>query len=95
MSQISRDPADLVRQLIGPHHQYPDGAVLMLGTMFAPTQDRGFPGQGFTHHEQDVVRISAPELGTLSNRVSTSEGCEPWVLGVGALMTNLAGRGLL
>ncbi len=95
MSQISRDPLDLVRQLLGPHHQYPDGAVLMLGTMFAPTVDRGVAGMGFTHAEGDVVAISAAELGTLVNEVRFCEDCEPWSFGIGSLMRNLGGRGLL
>ncbi|MFD4324357.1 fumarylacetoacetate hydrolase family protein [Nocardioides sp. NPDC058538] len=95
MRAISRDPADLVGQLIGPHHQYPDGAVLLLGTMFAPSDDRDEPGMGFTHHAGDVVRISAPELGTLVNRVRASEECAPWAFGVADLMRNLAGRMLL
>ncbi|MFE4000246.1 fumarylacetoacetate hydrolase family protein [Nocardioides sp. YIM B13467] len=95
MRAISRDPADLVRQLVGPHHQYPDGAVLLLGTMFAPSDDRDEPGMGFTHHSGDVVRISAPELGTLVNRVRPSEECAPWDFGVADLMRNLAGRNLL
>ncbi|MBQ1026171.1 fumarylacetoacetate hydrolase family protein [Micromonospora sp. C95] len=95
MARMSRDPADLVRQLIGPHHQYPDGAVLMLGTMFAPTQDRERPGEGFTHKVDDVVRISCPALGTLVNRVWHAEQCEPWRFGVRDLMSNLARRGLL
>ncbi|MER6973063.1 fumarylacetoacetate hydrolase family protein [Nocardioides sp. NPDC000445] len=95
MRAISRDPADLVSQLIGPHHQYPDGAVLLLGTMFAPSDDRDEPGMGFTHHSGDVVRISAPELGTLVNRVRASEECAPWDFGVADLMHNLAGRNLL
>ncbi|MBQ1049741.1 fumarylacetoacetate hydrolase family protein [Micromonospora sp. C51] len=95
MARMSRDPAELVRQLIGPHHQYPDGAVLMLGTMFAPTQDRERPGEGFTHKVDDVVRISCPALGTLVNRVWHAERCEPWRFGVRDLMSNLARRGLL
>ncbi|MFT2706119.1 fumarylacetoacetate hydrolase family protein [Clavibacter zhangzhiyongii] len=94
MSLISRDPLDLVRQLIGPHHSYPDGALLMLGTMFAPTDDRGAPGRGFTHHAADVVRISSPRLGTLENTVRASEDCEPWTFGIRALIRNLAQRGL-
>ena len=94
MSLISRDPVDLVGQLIGPHHSYPDGALLMLGTMFAPTEDRDAPGLGFTHHAGDVVRISSPRLGTLENRVRASEDCEPWTFGLRALMHNLAQRGL-
>ncbi|RIJ54441.1 fumarylacetoacetate hydrolase family protein [Clavibacter phaseoli] len=92
MSLISRDPLDLVRQLIGPHHSYPDGALLMLGTMFAPTDDRDAPGRGFTHHRDDVVRISSPRLGTLENRVRAAEDCAPWTFGVRALMRHLSER---
>ena len=95
MTLISRDPVDLVSQLIGPQHQYPDGAALYLGTLFAPTADRGEPGAGFTHRVGDVVRISSPTLGTLVNRVVYSETCSPWEFGVGALMRNLARRELL
>lgn len=86
MAQISRDPVDLVAQLIGPHHQYPDGAVLMLGTMFAPVTDRDSPSMGFTHHDGDIVRISAGLLGGLVNQVKQSERCDPWQFGIGALM---------
>jgi fumarylacetoacetate (FAA) hydrolase family protein len=95
MARISRDPEDLVAQLIGPHHQYPDGAVLFLGTMFAPVEDRDGAGQGFTHKVGDVVTIAAPELGRLVNRMACSDDCEPWTFGAGALMKNLARRGLL
>ncbi|MBY8870288.1 fumarylacetoacetate hydrolase family protein [Micromonospora sp. PLK6-60] len=95
MRRMSRDPEGLVRQLIGPHHHYPDGAVLMLGTMFAPIQDRDRPGEGFTHKVDDVVRISCPALGTLVNRVRHAEECEPWRFGVRDLMGNLGRRGLL
>ncbi|MET7750090.1 fumarylacetoacetate hydrolase family protein [Micromonospora sp. NPDC005367] len=95
MSRMSREPEALVRQLIGPHHQYPDGAVLMLGTMFAPVQDRDRPGDGFTHKLDDVVRISCPALGTLVNRVRHAEECAPWQFGVRDLMGNLVRRGLL
>ncbi|MGW2624428.1 fumarylacetoacetate hydrolase family protein [Micromonospora taraxaci] len=95
MTRMSRDPEELVRQLIGPHHQYPDGAALMLGTMFAPIQDRDRPGEGFTHKVDDVVRISCPALGTLVNRVWHAEECEPWHFGVRELMGNLVRRGLL
>lgn len=95
LSEISRDPEDLAAQLLGPHHQYPDGAVLYLGTLFAPIVDRGEPGRRFTHRVGDVVRISAPALGGLVNRVQISERCEPWTFGIAALMRNLAGRGLL
>jgi fumarylacetoacetate (FAA) hydrolase family protein len=95
IAKISRDPADLVEQMIGPHHQYPDGAVLFLGTMFAPVEDRGAPGKGFTHKIGDVVTVAAPQLGRLVNRMRHSDQCEPWTFGTGALMRNLAQRGLL
>jgi fumarylacetoacetate (FAA) hydrolase family protein len=94
MSLISRDPADLVRQTLDQHH-YPDGFMLFLGTMFAPTQDRGAPGRGFTHKSGDIVRVSAPALGTLVNKVTTSQEAPPWKLGIAWLMRNLAQRGLL
>lgn len=95
MSQISRDPADIVEQTIGRVHQYPDGFVLMLGTMFAPTEDRDTPGEGFTHKIGDIVSISTPSLGRLINRVNTSDKCEPWTFGIKAFMENLATRGYL
>jgi fumarylacetoacetate (FAA) hydrolase family protein len=95
MTRMSRDPEALVRQLIGPHHQYPDGAILMLGTMFAPIQDRDRPGEGFTHKVDDIVRIGSPTLGTLVNRVRHTEDCDPWDFGVRDLMENLVRRGLL
>ncbi|RWX19024.1 fumarylacetoacetate hydrolase [Rhizobium hidalgonense] len=95
MSQISRDPTDLVKQTVGAHHQYPDGFMLFLGTLFAPTQDRGAPKQGFTHKIGDVVQISSAGLGTLINTVRLSTECPPWTFGISALMSNLAKRGLL
>ncbi len=95
MTQISRSPAALAQATLNENHQYPDGVVLLLGTLFAPVQDRAEAGSGFTHHVDDVVNISAPELGCLSNRVRTSDDCTPWTFGVGTLMRNLAARGLL
>jgi len=95
MNLISRDPIDLVSQTIGKNHQYPDGFVLFLGTMFAPVEDRDTPGGGFTHKIGDIVRVSAPGLGTLVNRVVDCEQAPPWTFGVSALMRNLASRGLL
>ncbi len=95
MAMIARDPTDLARQMIGPHHQYPDGALLYCGTMFAPTQDRGAAGQGFTHRVDDLVMISSQKLGALLNRMRLSTDCAPWTFGTGALMRNLASRGLL
>jgi fumarylacetoacetate (FAA) hydrolase family protein len=95
MSEISRDPADLVAQTRGAHHQYPDGFVLYCGTMFAPVQDRDALGAGFTHHMGDVVTIHSPALGTLRNTVRLATDLPEWTFGAGALMRNLAGRGLL
>ena len=92
LSQISRDPLDLAAQAIGQYHQYPDGLVLFLGTMFAPTQDRHGPGQGFTHVVGDAVAISTPQLGTLFNRVTMSDLAPPWTYGIRALMQDLAKR---
>ncbi|MEO7169251.1 MAG: fumarylacetoacetate hydrolase, partial [Sphingomonas sp.] len=94
MDQISRDPEELVRQAMS-EHQYPDGFVLFLGTLFAPTQDRDVPKHGFTHKTGDVVSISTPRIGRLVNRVTTSKAAAPWQFGIGDLMRNLAGRGLL
>jgi fumarylacetoacetate (FAA) hydrolase family protein len=95
MSQISRDPTELVGQTIGKHHCYPDGFALFLGTMFAPIEDRGTAGQGFTHRSGDVVRVSTEKLGVLENRVTTCDQAPPWSMGIGELMRNLARRGLL
>ena len=95
MAEISRDPADLAAQAIGAHNQYPDGLLLFTGTMFAPTEDRDGPDQGFTHHLGDVVTIASAELGALSNRVNRTDRIPPWTFGTGALMRNLAARGLL
>lgn len=94
-AESSRTVRALVEQLMGAHHQYPDGAVLLLGTMFAPTQDRFHEGGGFTHRPDDIVRISTPRLGALVNRIRHSEDCPPWTFGMRALMENLARRGLL
>jgi fumarylacetoacetate (FAA) hydrolase family protein len=95
MSQISRSPEALVASTIGAHHQYPDGLVLYLGTMFAPVKDREGPGKGFTHKMGDVVSISTPSLGTLSNRVRLSTECPPWNYGASHLMRDLGKAGLL
>ncbi|WP_299790852.1 fumarylacetoacetate hydrolase family protein [uncultured Marivita sp.] len=95
MSEISRDPVDLVAQTCGAHHQYPDGFMLFLGTLFAPTEDRDVPGEGFTHKIGDVVRITSARLGTLENTVRLSTDCAPWTFGAAALMRNLAGRKLI
>ncbi|MCP4615996.1 MAG: fumarylacetoacetate hydrolase family protein [Bradyrhizobium sp.] len=95
IGKISRDPTDLVAQTIGSVHQYPDGFALFLGTMFAPVKDRDAPGQGFTHKRDDIVTISAPQLGKLVNRMRSSDECEPWTFGIGELMRNLAKRKVL
>lgn len=95
MRQISRDPEDLVQQTINENHQYPDGLVLFLGTLFAPKQDRDQPGNGFTHKSGDVVSISNSLLGNLCNRVTTSDQAPPWEFGLRALIDSLGRRGLL
>lgn len=92
MREISRDPLDLVQQTYGSHHQYPDGFMLFLGTMFSPIQDRGHAGQGFTHHIGDRVAISTPTLGTLINKVGRSDQLPPWRYGIRALCHHLARR---
>ena len=95
MSQISRTPESLVAATIGRHHQYPDGFVLYLGTMFAPVMDRGGAGKGFTHKLGDVVSISTPSLGILANRVRLSTECPPWTYGTSHLLRDLGKAGLL
>jgi fumarylacetoacetate (FAA) hydrolase family protein len=95
MALIARDPLDIAAQTHGTNHQYPDGFVLFLGTMFAPTKDRDTSGQGFTHKVGDVVRIFSPKLGALENRVVHCDQAPPWEFGLSALMRNLAQRGLL
>lgn len=94
MAAISRKPADLARQLLNRNHQYPDGAVLFLGTMFAPVKDRRGAGQGFTHEVGDLVEIATPRLGRLVNRVMRTDQCPEWTFGTLALMRNLVARGL-
>ncbi len=95
MAQISRTPESLVAATVGAHHQYPDGLVLYLGTMFAPVKDRDGEGKGFTHKLGDVVSISTPSLGTLTNRVSLSTKCPPWTYGTSHLLRDLAQANLL
>jgi fumarylacetoacetate (FAA) hydrolase family protein len=95
MAEISRDPLEIVRQTVGPNHQYPDGLMLFLGTMFAPTLDRFAPGKGFTHAVGDVVAVATPRLGALVNRVNHTDKIAPWTFGTTALMKNLAERRLI
>ena len=95
MAKISRDPADLASQTLSKNHQYPDGFMLFCGTMFAPIKDRDAKGQGFTHKVGDIVTIATPKLGALTNRVKHCSDVAPWTFGTGALMANLARRGLL
>jgi fumarylacetoacetate (FAA) hydrolase family protein len=94
MEFISRDPEDLVGQALS-EHQYPDGFMLFLGTLFAPTQDRDARGAGFTHKLGDRVSIRSARLGELCNSVTHSEKAAPWTFGLRAFMANLARRGLL
>ena len=95
MRKISRDPADLAGQLVSKNHDYPDGAALFLGTMYAPVADRDAPGKGFTHKPGDVVAVSADKLGRLVNRMQHAHECPRWDFGFGRLMRNLARRGLI
>ena len=95
MSTISRAPAELVAQTINRNHQYPDGLMLFLGTMFAPVKDRRGPGLGFTHEIGDEVRISSPPLGALINRVDRCDAIAPWTFGALALIDNLKARGVV
>lgn len=93
MGEISRDPLEIAHQAMSEHH-YPDGFVLFLGTLFAPTQDRDVPGGGFTHKVGDRVTIASPRLGTLANMVTTSRDAPIWEMGIGAFVRDLARRGL-
>ena len=95
MKKISRDLLELVSQTLNENHQYPDGIALFTGTLFAPTQDRGGEGKGFTHKMGDVVSIHCEKLGVLQNRVTHCHQAPPWEFGISALMRNLAQRGLL
>lgn len=95
MAEISRSPEELVSSAIGTHHQYPEGFVLYLGTMFAPVKDRGEAGKGFTHHIGDTVTISTEMLGALINTVRLSPDCDPWTYGTSRLMRDLAKAGLI
>ena len=95
MSQISRDPQDLAGQTLNANHHYPDGFLLFHGTLFDPTADRDHAGSGVTHKLGDRVSISSPLLGSLHNQVTHSSEAAPWTFGVGALLRNLAARGLL
>jgi fumarylacetoacetate (FAA) hydrolase family protein len=90
MAEISRSPEELVAAAMGPHHQYPDGIALYLGTMFVPSKDRGEKGKGFTHKVGDIVTISTEKLGALVNRVRLSPGCPHWTYGASHLMRDLA-----
>lgn len=95
MSQISRDPTELVAATIGENHQYPDGFALFLGTMFVPVKDRDVVGEGFTHKAGDRVTVFSDKLGALTNVVHHCADCAPWNFGTSDLMRNLSKRGLL
>ncbi len=95
IAEISRDLADLAAYACGPHNQFPDGLLLFTGTMFAPTEDRDAPDQGFTHHLGDIVTIANPMLGSLTNQINHTDKIPPWTFGIGALMANLSARNLL
>jgi len=95
MAEISRSPEELIAAAMGPHHQYPDGMALYLGTMFVPSKDRGEKGKGFTHKVGDIVTIATDSLGALVNRVRLSPDCPHWTYGASHLMRDLARAGLI
>lgn len=82
MSEISRSPENLVSQVVNDCHQYPDGFMLFLGTMFAPVTDRNEKGMGFTHNYGDRVEIKAKGLGSLVNWMQPCDKIEPWTYGL-------------
>jgi fumarylacetoacetate (FAA) hydrolase family protein len=89
MAEISRSPETLVAQACGEYHQYPDGFLLFLGTMFAPTADRLEKGKGFTHYLGDRVEIATPLLGRLVNWVNHTDKVPPWDYGLSAFISYL------
>ena len=95
MAEISRSPEELVAAALGPHHQYPDGLALYLGTMFVPSRDRSETGKGFTHRRGDLVTIFSESLGALVNRVRLSTECAAWSYGASHLMRDLAQADLI
>lgn len=90
VSALSRTFEELVGAAMGRHHQYPDGCVLFTGTLFAPTEDRTAPGEGFTHRPGDVVSIENPRLGALVNTVRRTEELPPWTYGIRSLFADLS-----
>ncbi|MEV6128895.1 fumarylacetoacetate hydrolase family protein [Streptomyces violaceusniger] len=90
LARISRSFEELVAATHGSHHQYPDGFALFTGTLFAPSQDRGEPGMGFTHRYGDTVTISSPRLGTLGNVTRPTSELPPWEFGIRAMTAYLA-----
>jgi fumarylacetoacetate (FAA) hydrolase family protein len=95
LARISRPFEQLVGAAFGKHHQYPDGFALFTGTLFAPTQDRGIKGLGFTHKPEDTVTISSAHLGSLVNITATTEELPPWTFGIRDLadyLSRLAGE---
>jgi fumarylacetoacetate (FAA) hydrolase family protein len=92
MSEISRSPESLVAQVVGENHQYPDGVVLFLGTMFAPTENRDANGTGFTHKIGDQVTISTEKLGALINQVNYCDRIPKWEFGIQAFIAFLMKR---
>lgn len=93
VSRISRPFEELVAATHGKHHQYPDGFALFTGTLFAPTQDRDQPGQGFTHKHGDLVTIRSRHLGALVNRVGPCEELPEWTFGLRRLFDYLSRQG--
>ncbi len=58
MREISRDPWIWSATPTADTTSTRTASLLFTGTMFAPTDDRDAPGQGFTHKDGDIVTIS-------------------------------------
>jgi fumarylacetoacetate (FAA) hydrolase family protein len=82
----------LLVPVFGPHHPYPDGLLLITGTMFVPNLDRDTVGRGFVHRIGDRVRTSPPRLGMLVMRVDHADNIEPCSFGTTAPLHNLVAR---
>lgn len=93
VARLSRSFERLIQAAHGAHHQYPDGFALFTGTLFAPTQDRDAPGEGFTHKMGDCVRISSEHLGALQNEVAPTETVPRWEFGLRSLLGYLQDAG--
>lgn len=67
----------------------------VLGHAFCSDAGSGKKGEGFTYKLGDVVQISSPKLGNLTNTVWNSTQCPEWTFGISHLVRNLAKRDLI